>query len=336
MDGKDASQQCRARLKPAMRRVLYSSARRFGVRGLPRRTRVHEVAPRDGLQNETTVLSTPAKLSLIRQLVASGPSSVEVTSFVRADVIPALADADEVCAQLWQQEWAHDARSDGMEFVGLVLNKHGFDRFLRAQLDAVTLVVSCTDTHSKANSGKGFDDALVAMFDLVRMAHAEGVKVRTYASMAFGCPFEGDVEEARVRAVVTAMAEAGADTVVLADTIGTGHPEQARALAELALEIVPAERLGMHMHDTYGRAVDNCAVGVQLGLVHMDSAVGGCGGCPFAPGAAGNLATHDLLAMLDDAGVAHGVDSARLVDAHATLEAALGREMKPHHVGRHG
>jgi hydroxymethylglutaryl-CoA lyase len=327
---------CRARLKPAMRRVLCSSARRFGVRGLPRRTRVHEVAPRDGLQNETTVLSTPAKLSLIRQLVASGPSSVEVTSFVRADVIPALADADEVCAQLWQQEWAHDARSDGMEFVGLVLNKHGFDRFLRAQLDAVTLVVSCTDTHSKANSGKGFDDALVAMFDLVRMAHAEGVKVRTYASMAFGCPFEGDVEEARVRAVVTAMAEAGADTVVLADTIGTGHPEQARALAELALEIVPAERLGMHMHDTYGRAVDNCAVGVQLGLVHMDSAVGGCGGCPFAPGAAGNLATHDLLAMLDDAGVAHGVDSARLVDAHATLEAALGREMKPHHVGRHG
>jgi|MDSW01.1.fsa_nt_gb hydroxymethylglutaryl-CoA lyase len=319
-----------------MRRVLCSSARRFGVRGLPRRTRVHEVAPRDGLQNETTVLSTPAKLSLIRQLVASGPSSVEVTSFVRADVIPALADADEVCAQLWQQEWAHDARSDGMEFVGLVLNKHGFDRFLRAQLDAVTLVVSCTDTHSKANSGKGFDDALVAMFDLVRMAHAEGVKVRTYASMAFGCPFEGDVEEARVRAVVTAMAEAGADTVVLADTIGTGHPEQARALAELALEIVPAERLGMHMHDTYGRAVDNCAVGVQLGLVHMDSAVGGCGGCPFAPGAAGNLATHDLLAMLDDAGVAHGVDSARLVDAHATLEAALGREMKPHHVGRHG
>ena len=240
-----------------MRRVLCSSARRFGVRGLPRRTRVHEVAPRDGLQNETTVLSTPAKLSLIRQLVASGPSSVEVTSFVRADVIPALADADEVCAQLWQQEWAHDARSGGMEFVGLVLNKHGFDRFLRAQLDAVTLVVSCTDTHSKANSGKGFDDALVAMFDLVRMAHAEGVKVRTYASMAFGCPFEGDVEEARVRAVVTAMAEAGADTVVLADTIGTGHPEQARALAELALEIVPAERLGMHMHDTYGRAVDN-------------------------------------------------------------------------------
>ena len=179
-----------------MRRVLCSSAWRFGVRGLPRRTRVHEVAPRDGLQNETTVLSTPAKLSLIRQLVASGPSSVEVTSFVRADVIPALADADEVCAQLWQQEWAHDARSDGMEFVGLVLNKHGFDRFLRAQLDAVTLVVSCTDTHSKANSGKGFDDALVAMFDLVRMAHAEGVKVRTYASMAFGCPFEGDVEEA--------------------------------------------------------------------------------------------------------------------------------------------
>ena len=155
-----------------MRRVLCSSARRFGVRGLPRRTRVHEVAPRDGLQNETTVLSTPAKLSLIRQLVASGPSSVEVTSFVRADVIPALADADEVCAQLWQQEWAHDARSDGMEFVGLVLNKHGFDRFLRAQLDAVTLVVSCTDTHSKANSGKGFDDALVSMFDLVR-AHAE-------------------------------------------------------------------------------------------------------------------------------------------------------------------
>lgn len=210
---------------------------------------VHEVAPRDGLQNEAAVLPTDRKLELMRSLVASSPASIEVTSFVRSDVIPALADADELCARLWQQEWAVDARNAGMKFAGLVLNKRGFERFARASLDTATVVISCTDSHSKANSNRGFDDALKLTCELIEAGRAEGIEMRGYASMAFGCPFEGAVDAARVQTAVEAMADAGADTVLLADTIGVAYPAQVRELGAAALRAVPADRLGLHMHE---------------------------------------------------------------------------------------
>ena len=227
------------------------------------RALVHEVAPRDGLQNEAAVLSTSVKLELIRRLVASSPSSVEVTSFVRADVIPALADADELCAALWQQDWAVDARDRGMSFAGLVLNQRGFERFARAQLDTATVIISCTESHSKANSNKGFRDALELTCKMIETGAAEGITMRGYASMAFGCPFETVTDPARVQDAVVAMIEAGASTIILADTIGVGYPSQVRTLGEAALRVVPAERLGLHMHDTYGRAVENCIEGTR-------------------------------------------------------------------------
>lgn len=286
---------------------------------------MHEVAPRDGLQNETAVLPTDTKLALLRDLVAAAPKSIEVTSFVRADVMPALADADELCARMWEEPWAVEARAAGMRFAGLVMNERGFERFGRSGLDTATVLISCTDQASKANSNRTFDEALKLTSRLIEVGNAEGYTMRGYASMAFGCPFEGETDPGRVDAAVAAMAEAGAADILLADTIGVGYPHQVRTLGSAALKHVPPERLGLHMHDTYGRAAENCAEGVAMGMVHMDAAVGGCGGCPFAPGAAGNLATETLLATLDASGVDHGVDAERLEEARRALAVALDR-----------
>jgi hydroxymethylglutaryl-CoA lyase len=292
-----------------------------------RAVRVHEVAPRDGLQNEATVLPTTAKLELLRRLVASTPASIEVTSFVRADIIPALADADNLCAQLWSQPWAVDARKAGMRFAGLVLNERGFERFLRSGLDTATVIVSCTESHSKANSNLSFEDAVRRTSDLIAVGRREGIAMRGYASMAFGCPFEGETDPARVDAASAAMVESGANELILADTIGVGSPEQVHVLGKAALRWISGRHLGLHMHDTNGRAAENCAAGLNLGMAHFDAAVGGCGGCPFAPGAAGNLATEDLLDMLDAEHWAHGVQRPRLSEANEQLAEALGRPL---------
>lgn len=289
--------------------------------------KVHEVAPRDGLQNEKAILPTAAKLNLLRHLVASKPSSIEVTSFVRAQVIPALADADELCVRLWEEPWAIEAQHAGMKFAGLVLNERGFERFRRSGLDTATVIISCTESHSKANANKTFDQAVELARTLMAAGREEGFTMRGYASMAFGCPFEGETDPARVDAAVAAMVEAGAHDIILADTIGIAYPEQVRELGRAALAHVPGARLGLHMHDTHGRAAESCAVGVEMGMELMDSAVGGCGGCPFAPGAAGNLATEDLLQVLDARGVGHGVDASALREANRGLEAALGRPL---------
>ena len=352
-------------------RALWSAAARRGLCASTagRRVRVHEVAPRDGLQNEKAILPTEKKLALLRRLVATSPASIEVSSFVRADLIPALADADELCERLWDQPWAQRARDDGMAFAGLVLNKRGFERFHRSQLDTATVVVACSESFSKRNANRSVADALALACEMIEDGRKEGLRMRGYTSVTFGCPFDGDVDPARVHDAIVAMGEAGADAVVLGDTTGVGRPDQVRSILEDALRVLPPERLGLHMHDTYERvrdasrccwccchccrgvrglenrlsacersaratrrplfrrragmaggkatflygtfliwqAVENCAVGVDLGIAHMDSSVGGCGGCPFAgPEAKGNLATADLVELLDGAGVSHG------------------------------
>jgi len=291
--------------------------------------KIHEVSPRDGLQNEPQILDTATKLELLRNLVKSSPRSIEVTSFVRPDVIPALTDADALCNQLWQQDWAHEARDNGMEFVGLVLNRRGFERLLKANLDTASVVLSCSDSHSRANSGMSCSDAVKVMSELVKDAHQAGIKVRAYASMAFGCPFEGKIEIERVQEVLCAMKEANADTIILADTTGIGYPEQTEELLDMAFKSVPPERIGLHMHDTHGRAAQNCVVGALRGVTHLDSALGGCGGCPFAPGAAGNLSTHDLINALEGIGVQHGLHRSSLDAAHTHLNDTLGGHLKP-------
>lgn len=298
-------------------------------RSLSSRARIHEVGLRDGLQNEKTFVPTHTKLKALEAIVKAQPNSVEIASFVRADRVPALADADALCDALWHQPWALEARDKGTRFAGLVLNQKGFERFARARLDTVCVAVSATEAFSQANAGMTFEKALASTVDLIRTGRDEGYTVRGYISMAFGCPFEGATDPKRVLACVSAMANAGCDVILPSDTIGVARPEQVVSLVGGSLNVVEPRRLGLHMHDTHGRAAENCAVGVELGLRDFDASVGGLGGCPFAPGAAGNLATSDLLARLEALGIEHGVRHDELNRAQELLERAVGRALKP-------
>ena len=238
-----------------------------------------------------------------------------------------MAGAEEVCQRINASEWAAEARAAGTDFSALILNQRGFDRFLKHRLDTVTLVVSCTNGHSRANAGKDTMDALKSMLEIAAICQEEGIGTRGYASMAFGCPVEGHVDPAMVQDVVQGYAEAGVDTIVIADTIGVATPDQVECVCSNAIKVVDPAHLGLHMHDTYQRALENCKVGLDLGVKHIDAAVGGTGGCPFAKGSAGNLATEQLLQLLDQHGHQHSVHTDHLANANSLLEAALGREL---------
>lgn len=283
--------------------------------------RVHEVAPRDGLQNERRILSAAEKLELIRLLAAAGSGSIEATSFVRPDAVPQLADAEELCAALRVAPWRR-----GLTLAGLAMNVKGYARFRAAGLDALTAVVGANEAFSRANSGMDVARATAANREICAAARADGVPVRMYLSMAFGSPRE-DTPAADVLRLVETFAAEEVGLVMLSDTVGVATPERTRALVAAALGILPAERLGLHMHDTYGRALENCAAGFELGLRAFDASAGGTGGCPFAPGAAGNLATGALLAWADSRGLAHGMDRAALDAASRYLAGILGRPL---------
>ncbi len=283
--------------------------------------RIHEVAARDGLQNESVALSRAQKVELLGLLAAARPASLEVTSFVRADTVPQLADAEEVCAAIRRAPWRR-----GLPLVGLVMNMKGYARFRAAGLDAITAVVGANEEFSRANSGMDVARAVAENRDLCAAARADGVPVRMYLSMAFGAPRAATPPRA-VLDLVAAFAAEGVERVMLADTVGVGRPEAARELIAAALELLPADRLGLHMHDTYGRALENCAVGYELGLRCFDASAGGTGGCPFAPGAAGNLATGALLAWAEARGLAHGMDAGAVDAAARYLAGLLGRPL---------
>ena len=217
---------------------------------------LHDVTPRDGLQNEEAILTTESKLALIEKLLAANPTSVEVTSFVRADLIPALADASELCKRLADAEWAARARAEGVRFAGLVPNMRGYEtlREHRDALDTVCVLTSSTDSHSKANVNRTIAEALEATCAVITQARSEGFTVQAYVSMCFGCPFEGEVDPAVVQDIVQAYAEVDADMIVICDTLGIGYPEQADVLLGNAIESgVPVETLALHIHDTHVR-----------------------------------------------------------------------------------
>lgn len=276
-----------------------------------RTLQLHEVAPRDGLQNEKVLLSTTAKLELIRRLAAARPATIEVGSFVRPDLVPQMADTPEVCAQLAAAPWAAEARAAGVRFGGLVPNRRGFERLLETDLEEITLLVSATEGHSRANVRKSVAEALAESVELIGETARAGRFSRLYVSMAFRCPIEGRTDPEAVLELVRAGAEAGAGRVMLADTLGAAEADDVRHLVAAALEVCPAERLGLHMHDTYSRALGNCQAAWELGVFHFDAATGGTGGCPFAPGAKGNLASEALL----DAQRAWGAGCATDLDA---------------------
>ncbi len=283
----------------------------------------HEVAPRDGLQNETKILQLEDKLALLQHLAAARPSSIEVTSFVRGDRVPQLADAAELCQRLTQQDWFQQARENGMRFTGLVANQRGLDRLLQSGLDSITVLVSATESHSHANVGMSRRAAKRVVAALIQQAKSAGLQVRAYVSMAFVCPFEGAVAPEPVLELMAEFDAQGADVILPADTLGAAHPERVRALLQSAHKLIQIKKLGMHMHNTHGRALQNCQIGWQLGVQHFDAAAAGTGGCPFAPGAAGNLDSSSLLEWAVGCNADLRVDRAALNQAADLLRQKL-------------
>jgi hydroxymethylglutaryl-CoA lyase len=282
---------------------------------MPAPITVYEVGPRDGLQNEDRQVPTAGKLEIISALAAAGLRRIEATSFVSPRWIPQLADAEEVVAAL--------PGGADLSFAVLVPNDKGLSRLLAAlerrgpgapRVDAAVFL-SASESHNRKNVNKSVDDTLAAFEAVVGPAREKGLRVRGYVSTAFGCPYEGRVDPGRVAWVAERLVGLGCEQISLGDTIGVGTPNQVRELLGLLLGKVRAEALALHMHDTRGTALANVLAGLEAGITTFDSSIGGLGGCPYAPGASGNLATEDLVYMLRGMGHETGVDWERLVAA---------------------
>ncbi len=275
-----------------------------------------EVAPRDGLQNEPVILATREKAELVGLLARSGVRRIEVTSFVNPARVPQLADADELCGLLPRGE---------ISWIGLVLNERGLDRALRAGLDEVNVVVVATDTFSQRNQGVSTDDAIAAWIRIAARARAAGLRTTVTVAASFGCPFEGEVAPERVADVLARCVQAQPDEVALADTIGVGGPAGVRALADVAADVAPGIPLRWHFHNTRNTGYANAITAVERGAAALDASAGGIGGCPFAPAATGNIATEDLLYLLDRSAVRTGVSATALGPATDLLASMLGK-----------
>jgi isopropylmalate/homocitrate/citramalate synthase len=279
---------------------------------------VCDVGPRDGLQNEATTLSPEIRAELCARLAAAGLPRVEAVSFVREDRVPQMARAEDVLRAL-------QGRAEETEISALVLNPRGLDRALAAGVHAVHVAVMATESFARANVNRSRDDAARAAFELTQRAVAAGASVAGTVSVAFGCPFEGRVDPGIVDHLLGELAAAGAQELMLADTIGIAAPGQVRRDVERAL--AHGRLVGVHLHDTRNTAVANALAALDAGATLLESSVGGAGGCPFAPNATGNLATEDLLWVLEREGVETGADVAAVVEVAHWLEQQLGRAL---------
>jgi isopropylmalate/homocitrate/citramalate synthase len=288
----------------------------------PRKVRIYEVGPRDGLQNEATPISTEDKLSYIRQLEAAGLREIEATSFVSPRAIPQLADADELLPAVLA------ARNDTTRHPVLVPNMRGMDRAEAAGARALAVFTAASDAFTTRNIGMTIDESLDAFRPVLQRAVELGWWKRAYVSTAFGCPFTGAVAVDRVVDVSRRLIELGADEICLGDTIGVGVPSQVHELTEAHISAgMKLDQLAYHFHDTRGTALANVVAGLEDGVTCFDSSTGGTGGCPYAPGAAGNLATEDLVYLLDGMGIEHGVRLDGILAAARFIAGALGKPL---------
>ena len=271
----------------------------------PDRVTVYEVGLRDGLQNEAAFVATSQKLKLAEMLVEAGLRRIELTSFVSPRWIPQLADHATVASEA--------VRHPDVRYSALVPNMRGLEGALAAGLGEIAVFLSATEAHSKKNINKSVDEALRVLTEVIHAAKAEDLTVRGYVSTVFGCPYEGDVDPAQPHRLVHALFAAGVDEISLGDTIGVANPRQVRSFMARIKDDVPIDRIALHMHDTRGTALANVLAGLDAGVRIFDAAFGGLGGCPYAPGASGNLATEDLVYMLEGMGFETGIDLERLV-----------------------
>jgi hydroxymethylglutaryl-CoA lyase len=277
--------------------------------------RIVEVGPRDGLQNESALVPADAKVRFIEALADAGLAVVEATSFVSPKAVPQLADADEVLPRV--------RRRPGVRYPVLVPNARGLERAEAAGADAVAVFTAASETFTQRNIGTSIAGSLEAFAPVLARARDRGWWRRGYVSTAFGCPYEGDVPTERVVEVSRALADLGCDEISIGDTIGVGHADDVRRVVGALLDHLPAERLALHLHDTYGRALENVEAALELGIRIFDASAGGTGGCPYAPGAPGNLATEALCARLDALRLTHGVDAVAVAEAAAQLKASF-------------
>ena len=284
----------------------------------PERVTVVDVGPRDGLQNEPDVLTPEVRAELVRRLASSGLAVIEAASFVDPRRVPQMAVAEEVVAAL--------DRADGVIYAGLALNERGYDRLVAARLDEARFSFGATESFNRRNQNASVQESLEAATRIVIRGRADGIRTAVTISVAFGCPFEGEVDEGRVLELAAMVADAGPDTLLLADTIGVGVPGQVRRLVSAAGGLgVP---LGGHFHNTRNTGYANALAALEAGASVLDASVGGLGGCPFAPKATGNIATEDLVYLLEREGIQTGVDLDALVGVSEWLESVLGRRLE--------
>ncbi|MDR7420449.1 MAG: hydroxymethylglutaryl-CoA lyase [Armatimonadota bacterium] len=283
----------------------------------PSRVRVVEVGPRDGLQNEAAVVPLETRLAFIDALVQAGLPVIEIGAFVRPDRVPQMAGSDDLARRL-------QARP-GVTYAALVPNRRGLQRAIAAGMHTVAVFTAASDAFARANIGMTVDESLRVFGDVAAEALSAGVAVRGYVSTAWWCPYSGRVSPEAARTVALELLGMGCADVSLADTIGAATPGEVRELIERLLRDVPVDRLAVHFHDTRGIALANVLAALDLGISTVDASAGGFGGCPFAPGALGNLATEDLLYMLHGMGIETGVDLEKVGTASRLLEGALGR-----------
>ena len=285
---------------------------------MPSHVRIVEVGPRDGLQNEKTIIATADKIALIDRLSATGLRSIEATSFVSPKWVPQLADAAEVYTGI--------AKQPGISYPVLVPNEQGYERARAVGVNEIAVFTAASEAFNRKNINASIDESLARFAPVMERAKADGVKVRGYVSTVLGCPYQGEVPLADVVRVAKALHDMGCYEVSLGDTIGVGTPGKARAMLKAVAGEVPMTALAVHFHDTYGQALSNILACLEEGVAVVDAAVSGAGGCPYAKGASGNVASEDVVYMLQGLGIGTGIDLDRLAETGRWLATLLGRE----------
>ncbi|WP_420813593.1 hydroxymethylglutaryl-CoA lyase [Planosporangium thailandense] len=285
---------------------------------MPSAVSIREVGPRDGLQNEDPV-PTEAKVRLLDALTATGVGRIEAVSFVHPKAIPQMADADEV--------WKAASKNPQVRYSALVPNSRGAQRALDAGFTEIEVVVSASDTHNRRNLNRSTDESLDDIAALIDLLHNAGARAEVIVATSFGCPYEGDVDPARVASIIDRVVADGADRVAFGDTTGMATPPRVVAVVSRVRERHPDLPILLHFHNTRGTALANVYAALQLGVTEFDASVGGLGGCPYAPGASGNVATEEVVHMLHDMGIETGVDLAALLDAARLAQEIVGREL---------
>jgi len=285
--------------------------------GLPKKITIHEVVLRDGIQNEKKIVPTEEKLRLIGDLVACGIRRIEVSSFVNPKLVPQMADAEEL--------WERIERTRGVLYSALILSEGGLERAIRRRVPHVGVFVSASETHSRKNSNKSVSEALKEAVRLVGRAQDAGMKVRAGVMNAFGCAYEGAVPLSRVLKLVKVFKKSGADEICLADSSGLANPLQLEGVIHRVRALTGETALSLHLHNTRGLGLANVYAALEQGVSIFDTSLGGLGGCPFIPGARGNIATEDTIGMLHGMGIRTGIDLCRLIETSRRFEVFMGR-----------